>query len=591
MYNNDGHSDLFRGIIEQSSDLFCVTESDYSIVDTNVSFRTYFGDNNKKKQLFEVISFHYQEEFSFTTKLFEQSNNQYIFINWQKKIYENNSTILWFGKIDINKKMNSLREISRIGKIGFWEYDIKTQTVFWSEEVYKIHEEPLEKNIEISTGINYYHPDDISIISELFSRVLNEGIPFEVELRIITPNNNIKWIKSIGERVSENGEPIKIKGTFQDIHRRKTAELKLVQNTMLLEQILDSLPVGIFWKDKYGVYQGFNKRSTDFIGLSTEKLIGRTDKDLIADPTLLNKILQQDQDILTNQKVHSEIRNVKLSRKTIRSIELKKLPLYNEKKETFGILGVYIDNTELITSIRSLESKNNELNELLFATSHDLKEPLQGINRYAQLLKRSYHEALETHGNQMLEYILREAKRQYQQFNGLTRFLEIGNQNRLIKKLNLNNVINDSINNVDFEQYSFPEFKVIFDNLPEVFYNEYDLEVVFYELINNAIKFRTLNQTLIIKISAIENTDDFQIIFTDNGEGFDINLKDKVFMIFQKLHNKYYYEGAGIGLSICKKIVENYGGQIEVLSEKLKGTTFKFTIPKTILQKENLLGS
>ncbi len=583
--NNFG---VFRGILEHSSDLFCVTQQDYKLVDTNISFCQFFNITETKLNLFDLLSFHYSNESNFSTKSLNQTNNRYNIINWTRINQEDKECIFWLGKLDLTKKIESLEETGRMGKIGFWEYDIEKDSIFWSEEVYKIHEEPLEKTIALEAGINYYHPDDISIISDAFSKALNEGISYEVELRIITKNNKVKWVKAIGEQVSEGGKAIKVKGTFQDIHRTKIAELKLERSTVLSQQIFDSLPVGIFWKDKEGTYQGFNKTSTEFIGISPSKLIGKKDEDLIKDEQLLKRVLNQDKEIIEEQKIHSENRNVTLSRTHSRTIELKKLPLYNEKNEVFGVLGVYIDNTRLTKLIRSLKSKNSELNELLFAASHDLKEPLQGINRYSQLLKRRYNITLETHGNQMLDYILREAKRQYQQFNGLTRFLEIGNEQRDIKLLNLYNVINDAVNNINFEAFDYPEFELIFNDLPEVNYNEYDLEVVFYELISNAIKFRKINQKLSIEILVIDQKEFWQILFKDNGEGFDVKVKNKVFMIFQKLHNKYYYDGPGIGLSICKKIIEHYGGKIDVESTVSVGTTFSFTIPKVIVQREKL---
>lgn len=583
MYINDYSSEFFRGIIEQSSDLFCVTQKDYKIVDINQSFKLFFGTDKKDESFFELLSHNYTNKATFSAESLNKSNHKFAFINWQKIVTDKDDLIFWIGKIDIERKSKSLEETVKIGQIGFWEYDIDKQKVFWSEEVYEIHEEPLGKEIALDAGISYYHPDDLSKISNLFGKVLNEGTPFEVELRIITPNKRTKWIKSIGKRIEVDGKPTKIKGTFQDIHRTKIAELKLERNQIFLQQILDSLPVGIFWKDINGIYQGFNNTSTQFIGKSPEELIGKSDNDLIKDVVLLDKVLKQDQHILKHQKVYSETRHVKLTSKITRSIELTKLPLYNETNEVTGILGVYVDNTKLTKLIKSLEQKNNELNELLFATSHDLKEPLQGINRYAQLLKRHYNLTLETHGNQMLDYILREAKRQYDQFNGLTRFLEIGNKEREVHPLNLNDVINSAIYNIDFDKYDLSEFEVIFNDFPTIQYNEYDLEVIFYELIQNAVKFRNLQQKLIIDISVIEIKDFWKIVFTDNGEGFDSKLKNKVFIIFQKLHNKYYYEGPGIGLSICKKIIEYYGGEIDVDSTKDKGTTFYFTIPKSLV--------
>jgi light-regulated signal transduction histidine kinase (bacteriophytochrome) len=161
--------------------------------------------------------------------------------------------------------------------------------------------------------------------------------------------------------------------------------------------------------------------------------------------------------------------------------------------------------------------------------------------------------------------------------------LEIGNDAQEISLISLNDVVAEAINNMEYDDKLIPNFEITLNHIPNLKYYRYDLLTVFQELIKNAIKFRQIGNGLKVEISAKEEEKTWKIIVSDNGEGFDMRFKDKVFIIFQKLHNKNYYDGVGIGLSICKKIVEHYGGEINVESTSLNGMSVSFTIPKTII--------
>jgi light-regulated signal transduction histidine kinase (bacteriophytochrome) len=260
--------------------------------------------------------------------------------------------------------------------------------------------------------------------------------------------------------------------------------------------------------------------------------------------------------------------------------------LINKNDEVFGILGVFIDVTQMTNLVNSLKRKNNELQELLFAVSHGLKEPLKAINRFAQLLKKRYGSDLGKEGNQIVDHILREAHRQHLQFIGLARFLEVGNKEQKTNLVDLNDVIYEVIDKMSIESESIPDFEITLEDVPELTYYKYDLKIVFRELIANAIKFKRPDKKLKIRISVQEEKTAWRIIVSDNGKGFDIRLKDKVFIIFQKLDSKYYYNSVGIGLPICKKIIEHYGGEINIESAPFKGVALSFTVPKNILQEE-----
>lgn len=590
----------YKLFFENIPHAYCITDLNLQIIDANKVFLKLFevgtlndlATNFKSLLVDETyltndfsVSKNDSDNYEFSSSLASGFKVDFL-VDWQFSVDKINNQIYISGNaIEKNDEVTSSEKKIK-GKVGGWEYNIETAELWWSEEVYNIHEEVLNKPIEVATAIDYYYKDDIPIVLEFFSSLLERGIACDEELRIVTAKGNIRWVRAIGKRVSKNGKPYKLQGNFLDIHRQKTAELELEQHQVLLQKILDSLPVGIFWKDKNSVYSGFNKNSIKFLKKPLDELLGKRDEDIIDDLSLLNKIKAQDEGILSSKKSYFETRTVKIGIEQDRIVDIQKLPLINKNDEVFGILGVFIDVTQMTNLVNSLKRKNNELQELLFAVSHGLKEPLKAINRFAQLLKKRYGSDLGKEGNQIVDHILREAHRQHLQFIGLARFLEVGNKEQKTNLVDLNDVIYEVIDKMSIESESIPDFEITLEDVPELTYYKYDLKIVFRELIANAIKFKRPDKKLKIRISVQEEKTAWRIIVSDNGKGFDIRLKDKVFIIFQKLDSKYYYDSVGIGLSICKKIIEYYGGEINIESAPFKGVALSFTVPKNILQEE-----
>jgi signal transduction histidine kinase len=590
----------YKLFFENIPHAYCITDLNLQIIDANKVFLKLFevgtlndlATNFKSLLVDETyltndfsVSKNDSDNYEFSSSLASGFKVDFL-VDWQFSVDKISNQIYISGNaIEKNDEVTSSEKKIK-GKVGGWEYNIETAELWWSEEVYNIHEEVLNKPIEVATAIDYYYKDDIPIVLEFFSSLLEKGIACDEELRIVTAKGNIRWVRAIGKRVSKNGKPYKLQGNFLDIHRQKTAELELEQHQVLLQKILDSLPVGIFWKDKNSVYSGFNKNSIKFLKKPLDELLGKRDEDIIDDLSLLNKIKAQDEGILSSKKSYFETRTVKIGIEQDRIVDIQKLPLINKNDEVFGILGVFIDVTQMTNLVNSLKRKNNELQELLFAVSHGLKEPLKAINRFAQLLKKRYGSDLGKEGNQIVDHILREAHRQHLQFIGLARFLEVGNKEQKTNLVDLNDVIYEVIDKMSIESESIPDFEITLEDVPELTYYKYDLKIVFRELIANAIKFKRPDKKLKIRISVQEEKTAWRIIVSDNGKGFDIRLKDKVFIIFQKLDSKYYYDSVGIGLSICKKIIEYYGGEINIESAPFKGVALSFTVPKNILQEE-----
>jgi signal transduction histidine kinase len=217
-----------------------------------------------------------------------------------------------------------------------------------------------------------------------------------------------------------------------------------------------------------------------------------------------------------------------------------------------------------------------ESQHFAYAASHDLQEPLRMVTSYLQILSSRYKDKLDPEAIEFIGYALDGSSRMKNLISGLLEFSRLNNITDL-KKMNTNATLSSVLENLSFHiKESNAEIKS--DDLPELTADPNLIAKLFQHLISNAIKFKNTDP-LQIKIS-VEKTDDaYRFSIKDNGIGIPKEYFEKIFIIFQRLHAKNKYPGTGIGLALCKKIVEQHGGTMWVESEVDKGATFYFTIP------------
>ncbi|WP_075342559.1 YfiR/HmsC family protein [Tenacibaculum agarivorans] len=229
-----------------------------------------------------------------------------------------------------------------------------------------------------------------------------------------------------------------------------------------------------------------------------------------------------------------------------------------------------------------LESKNKELEQFAYITSHDLKEPLNTIASFSKILQEDYKSNLDDNGLIILDFIASSSTRGLSFIDALLEYSRLGESE--VTDIDCNAIVNHV--SIDLSNVISRNKAIITkENLPHIKGSTIELRLVFQNLINNAIKFRkkeTSPQVYISceKVTPEGQTSDFwQFSIADNGIGIPEKFKERIFVIFQRLHTKEQYEGTGIGLAYCKKIIESLGGEIWFDSEVGKGTTFYFTIP------------
>ncbi|MBL4734790.1 MAG: hypothetical protein JKY18_05555 [Flavobacteriales bacterium] len=226
---------------------------------------------------------------------------------------------------------------------------------------------------------------------------------------------------------------------------------------------------------------------------------------------------------------------------------------------------------------QELESKNRELEQFAYIASHDLQEPLRTVISFVDLLKNNYQDKLDENADKYLEFIKRASTRMRALIKGLLDFSRIG-QDRELTAIDCNTLIVDIKSDLTS---IITESNTVFDigELPQLKGYATELRLLFQNLITNAIKFHKTDTAPHVKISAQKEDGHWKFAVEDDGIGIAENQREKIFVIFQRLHGQDQYDGTGIGLAHCQKIVDLHGGKIWVDSQPNKGSTFYFTIP------------
>lgn len=246
-----------------------------------------------------------------------------------------------------------------------------------------------------------------------------------------------------------------------------------------------------------------------------------------------------------------------------------------------------LKNTAIQQKTEALGAKNIEMEQFAYIASHDLQEPLNTISSFIQLLNEDYKDSMDEIGKQSVVYIGEASRRMKVLIMSLLEYSRLGNAGDL-ELVDCNSVLVNLQKDLK-ELMDSSKTKLTASNLPSILGNKIEIRLLFQNLISNGIKFMPKGKIPEIKISCkkeiYQSTNNnrqisYKFFVTDNGIGIKEKHIEKIFAIFQRLHNSEEYKGTGIGLAHCKKIVESLGGEIGVISEENKGSTFWFTIPQ-----------
>ena len=244
-------------------------------------------------------------------------------------------------------------------------------------------------------------------------------------------------------------------------------------------------------------------------------------------------------------------------------------------------------NTELQMIQERLRETNQELENFAFAASHDLKEPLRMIGMYTQLTQKRLKVHLDSSTTEFMGYVTDGVHRMQSLLDSLLDYSRLGKNNEDLKDIDLNDTLFMVIHNLT-PRLKETHSAIISNPLPTIQASSFEMIQLFQNLIANSIKFRRQGEPPTIEILVNEtHSGDFLFAFKDNGIGIPEQHQERIFKIFERLHTRMDYEGSGIGLATCKKIIQGVGGKIWVESTVGVGTTFHFTMPRVALIKRS----
>ncbi len=240
---------------------------------------------------------------------------------------------------------------------------------------------------------------------------------------------------------------------------------------------------------------------------------------------------------------------------------------------------------QLKSALEKLEATNKSLQDFAYVTSHDLQEPLRMVVSFTRLLEKRLNNNLDNDAKEFMHFIIDGTKRMQRMINDILTYSRIFSRGKPFAEVDLNEILDSVIADHGILILE-TKAEIEFETLPVINADETQMKQLFQNLIENSIKYRKENINPRIEISCEDNVNEYVFKVQDNGIGVDENSYERIFIMFQKLNDPEKYPGSGIGLSICKRIIERHNGRIWIESKLQKGTAVFFTIPKTNLKED-----
>jgi PAS domain S-box-containing protein len=443
-------------------------------------------------------------------------------------------------------------------------------------------------------GKDISHPEDADVINRERPRLYaGEVDEVRLEKRYVKKDGSVVWVQfaMVVERDAQ-GRPKYEIAVYDDITARRAAEEALRQSEERFRRTFQLASSGLAHVGLDGRFLRVNPRAREIFGYTEAELCALTVKDL-SHP--------DDRDAADGPRARvlaGEIESARLEKRYFRkdgrmlwvavAIAMERdaqgRPLY-----AISVLDDITERKQAELALREaheeLKRSNAELEQFAYVASHDLQEPLRMVSSYTQLLGRRYGDKLDADAKEFMGYIVDGAARMKQLIEDLLAYSRVGTKAKEFRAVELATPLRRALANLKVAVEETGA-QVSHDPLPGVHGDEVQLAQVFQNLIGNALKFRSQSAPR-IHIEVSENEMHWEIAVRDNGIGIEAQYFERIFMLFQRLHNKGEYPGTGIGLAIVKKVVERHGGQVRVESELGKGSAFIFTLPRAAKEAAN----
>jgi PAS domain S-box-containing protein len=607
---------LVKKILDSSVDLIAVYDTDTRIISINQPSLNVFGGKEEEvigKKLLEVLPqikdnkahtdllraiegevIHNEIYQSVVTGRYYE-NSLIPLKDEQDKIYavlaiaHDNSEL-----ITSSKKLN---EAQQIAQIGHWDWNVSTNHLTWSDNMYNIYGINTDEGIDFDKFISLVHPDDRANMQANIQSAFQSQTFDDFFHRITTPAGEVKIIHARGEvMLDKNGKITRMVGTGQDVTKQKLLEQQLIdtsrkfeERNRFVEKLINSSLDLIMVVDKDLRFITLNKKAETVVRkVYNGQIIGEKITDI--NPSL--KDTQPYEDLLNAFKGNIIIRDrVKATIAGDQYYELNYIPLYEEYGEVYAVMVISHDITENIRQmeeLKKLSESDVQKNNFIAMASHELKTPITSIKGYVQLLLNAFDKE-KVEEKPLPPLLVRSSLISVdKQITRLTRLIselldltkiETGTLELKKEKFSLNELAIETVEDILYTNTKH-QINLFHDFQAYVFADKDRMGQVMINFLTNAIKYSPNSNKIDVWIHQTKNE---QVAFSvkDYGIGIDKEEQEKIFERFYRAKGKeeQTYPGFGIGLFIANEFVEKHGGQVLVESEKGKGSVFTFTLP------------
>jgi PAS domain S-box-containing protein len=548
---------------------------------------------------------------------------------------ENARLVLVTDVTERNRAMAALREsramleqAQAVAHVGSWVSGVGPDALLlWSRETCRIFGVPEQDGYRagVAEFFEFVHPDDRAAVRGAVEAALAKGTPYSVDHRIVRRDGSVRWVHEQAEiELDAQARPVRLVGIVQDITDRHRADAWRAGQGRMLEKLTQGEPLESVLSTLIGAIeqqQGDLRCSILLLDESGTRLRHGAAPSL---PEEYNQLV----DGIPIGPVHGSCGTAAFRRERVVVSDIAHDPLWETGREValrfglaacwsqpifgasgtlLGTLAMYYptpreptareleliesaahlagiaitrrqDEQRLRERAEELARSNAELERFAYVASHDLQEPLRMVTSFTQLLSQRYKGKLDKDADEFIGFAVEGAVRMQQLIEDLLAFSRVSSRPRVLGRVRAEAALARARGNLRVAiETSGAEVRS--GELPEVLADESQLAMVFQNLIANAIKFHAPGKAPIVEVKADRDGAGWRFQVIDNGIGIEPKHRERIFTMFQRLHPRSVYPGNGIGLAICKRILERHAGRIWVESQPGTGSIFYFTLP------------
>ena len=541
---------------------------------------------------------------------------------------------------ELRRSEASLAEAQRIAHLGTWEWNLATGEVRWSDETYRIFGfEQQEFSPTLETVEEIFHQDDRHLFRALIDDATRKDEAYDFEHRIVRPDGEVRWVNRRAEVVrGEEGESLRLFGTVHDITDRKRVERELIEGArqaalgedvgtalnesgnlrIILRRCAEAIVRHLgaafarIWtlnevenvlelQASAGVYTNLEGAhslvpvGTFKIGLIAQERLPYLTNDVAGDPRIHNKEWARREGMVAFAGYPLIVEDRLVGVLAMFAKERLAEATLNALASVASRIAQGIERKRAEESLRAyatrLNRSNRELQDFAYVASHDLQEPLRKVRTFGDRLNAKYAEALGEQGRDYLKRMEGATVRMQDLIDDLLELSRVTTNAQPFTPVDLNEVARDVVFDLEarIEQIGG---RVEVSGLPTVKADRLQMRQLLQNLISNALKFHREEEVPVVKVYSelLQEREEegsgrtadrraYQIFVEDNGIGFDEKHLERVLAPFQRLHGRDAYEGTGMGMAICRKVVERHNGDITAKSTLGRGATFIVTLP------------